>query len=663
MALYESLLIEHSRQDIRVLHLLNTDDPTSDIHCELVVVSLEAKPSYRALSYVWGDEDSDRSIHINGQCLPVRKNLYDCLWNLRQTGGSLLDKPLWIDAICINQADIAERNRVVMMMGTIYHSAYAVVSWFGSDEELATGMSRMQELARSWALLAEKEGAPDPLVIHTHEKLPILWRDWLRDNHDLWNEKTGLHGMTRFFLSDYWRRVWIVQEMLLANADSHELICGSHSMSSAELSLFINCTLNLFRGERPSELGNAWTNISLSISQECTVLADMQHIRNGSLEPTLMFILYVSSTRHSSDPRDAIYGLLNVISTQTIVPDYNKSVREVYVDWATQTMMEAHSLNLLSFAGASEHSPNRLDLPSWVPNLFNDKQYRFMPWYKNVGVDPGSLNTPTTPSLFQVFPTDALQVKGFSCGTVGEATTLKYRMTEEGEVPDRGGDSTMAYVRFCVDYLVKYNKAGENYKTGIPPLQALIRITMLSRLPPPTEEWDLESTSIHKTAAMFIFWLASQFNTIFQDLAPPGEPMGIAFQLMGLSVDEDFPESYQESVFPGLDVAEIFQWTNFTEFMSLLPDDPMDFLDYMLTWCDKRRMLETQEGYLGYGPTMTEPGDLIHSIEGCESLLILRKVDAGYLLLGECFFLGLSHGGAQLLAAEEGWEVKEIVLV
>lgn len=66
---------------------------------------------FMALSYSWGDQSITRDIVINGISMQVTENVDACLNVLR-------DKPyikngwrLWIDALCINQKDLAERAR------------------------------------------------------------------------------------------------------------------------------------------------------------------------------------------------------------------------------------------------------------------------------------------------------------------------------------------------------------------------------------------------------------------------------------------------------------------------------------------------------------------------------------------------------------------------
>lgn len=60
--------------------------------------------------------------------MQVRRNLADTLRHLR-----LVDthRVLWVDAVCINQRNMAERSRDVTRMGLIYHQARRVVAWLG----------------------------------------------------------------------------------------------------------------------------------------------------------------------------------------------------------------------------------------------------------------------------------------------------------------------------------------------------------------------------------------------------------------------------------------------------------------------------------------------------------------------------------------------------
>lgn len=80
---------------------------------------------------MWGPATNDKIILPNGQRYQVWRNLWDFLQIARQHG-ELSDDFLWVDAICINQTDISERNHQVRMMASIYKSASRTISWLGA---------------------------------------------------------------------------------------------------------------------------------------------------------------------------------------------------------------------------------------------------------------------------------------------------------------------------------------------------------------------------------------------------------------------------------------------------------------------------------------------------------------------------------------------------
>ncbi|EJT77131.1 hypothetical protein GGTG_07043 [Gaeumannomyces tritici R3-111a-1] len=106
---------------IRLLKLL-TGQQTSRLETQLLVVSLNSQlPPYEVLSYVWGQTcDLPGKIMVDGVPLEVTRNLYCALRSLRHN-----DQPrmLWVDAICINQADISERSRQICLMSRIFSQA------------------------------------------------------------------------------------------------------------------------------------------------------------------------------------------------------------------------------------------------------------------------------------------------------------------------------------------------------------------------------------------------------------------------------------------------------------------------------------------------------------------------------------------------------------
>lgn len=102
------------------------------IRCNLSKVSLMNEPSFQALSYTWGGPSFAGQIYLNGQPHQVTNNLESALRHLRHVSEP---RVLWIDALCINQKDVLERNSQVRHTNSIYKKASEVVAWMGEEAE------------------------------------------------------------------------------------------------------------------------------------------------------------------------------------------------------------------------------------------------------------------------------------------------------------------------------------------------------------------------------------------------------------------------------------------------------------------------------------------------------------------------------------------------
>lgn len=99
------------------------------------MADIKDRPQFDALSYAWGrgTPGSRRAILLNEtHSLQMTDNLFAALRRLRRRFAS---RQLWIDAICINQDDLEERNHQVSMMDQVYLSAQHVCIWLGDCED------------------------------------------------------------------------------------------------------------------------------------------------------------------------------------------------------------------------------------------------------------------------------------------------------------------------------------------------------------------------------------------------------------------------------------------------------------------------------------------------------------------------------------------------
>jgi len=124
---YEPLPSESS---FRLFHLKRQPHPTQPdvIKIDLFDATFEDPPKYEAVSYAWGQDNSDSTILCNGQLLRVSSGVVSILQALQRDDSTGI---LWIDSICINQTSIPEKNAQVRRMGTIYRQAEKVWIWLG----------------------------------------------------------------------------------------------------------------------------------------------------------------------------------------------------------------------------------------------------------------------------------------------------------------------------------------------------------------------------------------------------------------------------------------------------------------------------------------------------------------------------------------------------
>ena len=115
MTLYEYL--DFSAREIRLVNLLPGKESES-IYCRLEHVSLDKKPDFEALSYSWCPSVELRPMLLNDHSHFATDNLHQVLRRLQLKSQI---RSLWVDLICINQSDDAERTQQVQLMNSIYN--------------------------------------------------------------------------------------------------------------------------------------------------------------------------------------------------------------------------------------------------------------------------------------------------------------------------------------------------------------------------------------------------------------------------------------------------------------------------------------------------------------------------------------------------------------
>jgi hypothetical protein len=162
--------------------------------CNMIRTTIDAarETGYEALSYTWGSADSPRAtISIDGRMCEVRENLRNAMHQLSKREGVCR---IWIDALCINQNDVDERNSQVRRMARIYKEAESLDIWLGLESpEDIDAVRYIAELDSSNA---------DPFSDE---------QKWFGRHLD------KLDSIAALCHRPYWTRLWIIQELLLSS--------------------------------------------------------------------------------------------------------------------------------------------------------------------------------------------------------------------------------------------------------------------------------------------------------------------------------------------------------------------------------------------------------------------------------------------------------------
>lgn len=142
---------------------------------------------------------------VNGMTVQVTRNLRDALLAITSRP-ELSHLPVWADALCINQKDVAERNREVTRMIDIYRNALRVVIWTGNVDP-------------EWDFFGLK---PSYFIPVANNKL-FMHREDERNIPGQYTDDEIL-GFIMLMTHPYWARGWIFQELYAAKEDNIVLL-------------------------------------------------------------------------------------------------------------------------------------------------------------------------------------------------------------------------------------------------------------------------------------------------------------------------------------------------------------------------------------------------------------------------------------------------------
>lgn len=277
-----------------------SDSSSNAFRCSLRTFRLSQAPGFQALSYTWGNpltpfskalendlKESPRlqdhasqhvgtggpgptpQIVIDSHPLAVTPNLLSALQMLASRsspisasrgqrsptppllrGLSSKSQYFWIDAICVDQSNVLERNAQVAIFGDVFRAAQSVTIWLGPEDQFtADAFAAIEAISPLMALTASNRSRETKRAWDD-----ISYTDFF---NDAWYSKVaevaGLQGnithhqwlgLLALLNRPWFQRAWVVQELALARQAI--VVCGERMVQSTRLA----STLAFIRAKR-----------------------------------------------------------------------------------------------------------------------------------------------------------------------------------------------------------------------------------------------------------------------------------------------------------------------------------------------------------------------------------------------------------------------------
>ncbi|KAI3329621.1 heterokaryon incompatibility protein-domain-containing protein [Ustulina deusta] len=399
-------------QTIRLLELSPAEFSVLPIRCQMVEKNLAASISYKALSYSWKNEDvaPDVAILCNSKPIYVSGNLHAALRRLRAPNEVVR---IWVDAICINQQDNAERAYQVGMMRDIYQNSTEVLIWLGE--------SGPYDDMGDW--IWENEGTNGDDLRGTHDspnvvrwfgnerdvpKLKAYFSSTLEEERalrfdgkrcDIFGTFCVLHllasgvpvdkiwhlrhvsysasivnGLNAIMEKAWWRRIWVVQETVVAQ----KLVVYYGNMC-APWRLFALAAVEYDTNRVRDKLDGFFSHLKSgqSLMQFTRIIMEIESTRVSwqKLEPMVpLTVLRKFRSRLATDPRDKVFAVLGLIRSwgteksgqamKGITPNY--AIRDYQIFFKTTELLIRNTRSLAALAGTLQRSVDQSLMPSWV---------------------------------------------------------------------------------------------------------------------------------------------------------------------------------------------------------------------------------------------------------------------------------------------------------
>lgn len=631
------------------VRLLNILPAAIQAPIETVLVSVTLRSTtplvYDALSYVWGPASDRVDIRCNGKIVSITQSLSEALLHLRSDTD---EYTLWIDQLCINQEDIAERDQQVTLMGDIYSLARKVVVWLGpSDDETGTVWALLQKVSELQHFeahevydLARKKPQPlqgqDSRLSSSRYHRTADAQPMRSSSKDSWEfpdlppgDSPEWKAVERFLQRPWFSRMWTYQEVVLSKICI--VRCGSYSMTWSDLS--DSCKAITYGG----------FSVYIDGKDDRVTAIQVQRLRSrDGKSTTFRSLLERNRFRNATEPRDMVYALRGIVDqtiAEAITVAYRSSLADVYANAVKICIRKEEALTVLGSLEYRRNEESRTQMPSWVPDWrFQTSVAVDLSMRRSDGARYFSCSGNETPRMTETSSARTLVLKGFVLATLTRFSNVKQHLGF--------GIYRMQARRFSDDRF-EYSKWREVYST------AAAKIAFPYASLKQKEKADMITAAIWNKTVLDDLDDEQSIEmayrrTVTADLLP-----GPNSRLNTSETEEGFPAytSWKQS-----------------GYHTPVPTEVLHEHDYYVTQVMSNRefFIAEDDGQVSYmGITMGVPrdGDCIFVLLGGDTPFVMRpKKGDEWQFLAEAYVHGIMDGEAMSKTREPGFEYTDFVI-
>lgn len=271
----------------------------------------DGKP-YEALSYCWGDNKIKHPISLNGRNFLVTANLHAALHRLQKDDAV---RRIWIDAICVDQYNIDERNQQVRLMRQVYSSCERCLVWLGEfAEDVSMGVEVISKMEALRHAMAEMGDIEDLREMQFEDKGMMLELLGLSKNQQ-WE------SLNCIMSAPWFRRVWIIQEVTFPPIVT--ILCGDAELDWDET------VATMDFGQRIGLVGSLPNPLNIVLKGNYNAFRNLGGMRMKGPEEHLIQVLLRFRGFEATDIRDNIFALMALQEGPRRKNNYSRSIPEL----------------------------------------------------------------------------------------------------------------------------------------------------------------------------------------------------------------------------------------------------------------------------------------------------------------------------------------------